>query len=301
MQNREFERADRKLHHSDKRYHLDKRFFSDPPLYGPIRLYQIGRLYCTEDTVIKQHPHIYWYELTLVTGGKGAVITNGVPVPVSPGDIYLSFPSDLHAIESDPEDHLQYDFFAFSTDRADLSEDIEQIVQSHRAPDRRIIRSDTLRSLVSDAIAELDRNDRYTKEVLDSLFTRIPIHLIRCFGREPYKNAPSTISEPEILCYRLMNYIDTHIYTMTSLEELSEVTSYNYSYLSALFRRVTKGTLADYYRTRRLETAKLLIAEGKLSITQISELLNYSSIYTFSRAFKEKFGLSPEQHRKGTR
>ncbi len=298
MPDRELELADQASLRSNKRYHLDKRFFSDPPQYGPLRLYQIGRLYCTEDTLIKQHPHIYWYELTIVTGGKGFVLTNGVPIPVSSGDIYLSFPSDLHAIESDSEEYLQYDFFAFSIERADLCEDLDRIVQTHREPQHRIIRSDTLRAMVSDAIAELDRNDRYTKEVLDALFTRIPIHLIRCFGREPYKNAPSTISEPEILCYRLMNYIDTHIYTMTSLEELAEATSYNYSYLSALFRRVTKGTLGDYYRCRRLETAKLLIAEGKLSITQISELLGYSSIYTFSRAFKEKYGCSPEQYRK---
>lgn len=287
-----------KLQMSPKRYHLDKRFFSDPPHYGPIRLYQIGRLYCDRDTVIGKHPHIYWFELTLVTGGKGTVITNDVSVPVLPGDIYLSFPSDFHAIETDPVDHLEYDFFAFGTDRPDLSEDLGEIIRNHRDPESRIIRSDSLRSLVGNAIAELDREDRYSKELLDSIFTQIPIHLIRCFQKKGFAETPSNVSDPEILCYRLMNYIDTHIYTMTSLEELSEVTNYNYSYLSALFRKVTSSTLIEYYRSRRLETAKILLEEKRLSITKIAEILNYSSIYTFSRAFKDKYGQSPEQYRK---
>ena len=56
--------------------------------------------------------------------------------------------------------------------------------------------------------------------------------------------------------------------------------------------------LTDYYRHRRLETARLLIDEGGLSITEIASLLRYSSIYTFSRAFKEFFGVPPAQYKK---
>lgn len=288
----------KRLDESDKRYHLDKRFFSDPLRYGSIRLYQIGRLYCTKETVICKHRQRFGFELTLVTGGKGTVFTNDIPVPVTAGDIYLSFPGDFHAIESDPVEQLEFDFIAFDTDRADLSEDLAAIMEHHREADRRVVRSDSLRSLIGNAIAELDREDRYSKELLDSIFTQIPIHLIRLFHKKNFKTESAVISDPEILCYRLMNYIDTHIYTMTSLEELSGVTSYNYTYLSALFRKVTGGTLAEYYRGRRLETARLLLEERKTSISKIAELLNYSSIYTFSRAFKEKYGQSPEQYRK---
>ena len=80
---------------------------------------------------------------------------------------------------------------------------------------------------------------------------------------------------------------------------LSHLTfTHNYSYLSSLFRKVTSGTLSDYYRNSRLETARLLILEDQLNISQIADLLHYSSIYTFSRAFKDQYGLSPEQYRK---
>ena len=72
-------------------YHFDKRFFDDPLNYGNIRLYQLGRLHAGINTVVDTHVHGDLYELTVVTDGCGIITTNGVPVKVGRGDIYLSF------------------------------------------------------------------------------------------------------------------------------------------------------------------------------------------------------------------
>ena len=252
--------------------------------------------------MVDKHAHIDWYELTIVTQGKGTVITNDVEIPVRQGDIYLSFPCDFHAIVSDRTDPLRYDFFSFKTEDTELWEALIRVMETHARPDVRTVRDNVIASLVSGAIAELDRDDRYTAEMLKASFTQILVRLLRHFesGTET-EHARYSVTEAEALCYRLMNYIDTHIYTMTSLEELAEVTNYNYSYLSSLFHKTTSGMLTDYYRRRRLETARLLIEEGGLNITEIASLLRYSSIYTFSRAFKEYFNLSPSQYRKSIR
>ena len=55
-------------------------------------------------------------------------------------------------------------------------------------------------------------------------------------------------------------------------------------------------SFSDYYQTRRLDMAKLLILEKKLKINQIAETLNYSSLYSFSKAFKSKYGGSPSRY-----
>lgn len=282
-----------------KHYYLNKNYISDPRPFGSFRLFQIGRLYCTGDTVVDKHAHIDWFELTIVTHGKGTVVTNDVEIPVKQGDIYLSFPCDFHAIISDRSEPLRYDFFSFKTEDATFSEELAMIMETHIQPDRRIIRDDIITSLVSGAIAELDREDRYLHEMIEASCTQILIRLLRAFrGVGDGEHPKSGATEAEALCYRLMNYIDTHIYTLTSLGELAEATNYNYSYLSSLFRKTTSGMLTDYYRRRRLETARLLIDEGSLSITEISSLLRYSSIYTFSRAFKEFYGIAPSQYKR---
>lgn len=288
----------RVIRRPNRKYYLNKHYLASPRSFGTCRLYQIGRLFCSESTRISKHAHIYWFELTVVTEGRGTVFTNDIGVPVRRGDIYLSFPCDFHAITPDPGDPMKYDFFAFGVDREDLSADLERIMQENMAPDRRVIRDDTISALVASAIAEINHDDRYSEELIASIFLQVIIRLIRGFSHVPVSDAHSTVTDKKALCYRLMNYIDTHIYSMTSLEELSALTNYNYSYLSALFRQVTGGTLTDYYRSRRLETARLLIVRNELSITHIADLLNYSSIYTFSRAFKDLYGISPEQYRK---
>ncbi len=280
-------------------YHINKPFLTDPLTFGDFRLYQLGRLYCTGETVIEEHAHIDWFEITVATGGKGMVYTNGACVPIARGEIYLSFPCDHHAIVSDPAEPLKYDFFSFSTSDESLMDDLATIMEQNAAADARTICDEQIAALVSTSIAELDAGKRHSERLLTALFSEIVIRLVRGFFREAPPEAPRPAAErADALCYRLMHYIDTHIYSMQGLDELSVLTGYNYSYLSALFRRVTSESLCDYYRNRRLETARLHIMENALSITQIAELLGYSSIYTFSRAFKGRYGYSPEQYRK---
>ena len=123
-------------------------------------------------------------------------------------------------------------------------------------------------------------------------------YLIREFGSQNKVRYSKNAGESEVLCYQIMNYIDSHIYTMKNLRELSNATNYTYNYLSNLYKKVTSDTLTNYFRNRRLETARLLLLEGVMSVTKISSLLNYSSVYIFSRAFKERYGVPPSELKK---
>ncbi len=279
-------------------YHINRAFLASPRVFGDMRLVQIGRLYCRGDSAVAEHAHIHWFELTVATAGKGIVYTNGVPVPIARGDIYLSFPWDHHAIRSDEKDPLKYDFFAFATENEALNADLLQITETHAAADRRTVRDEAIAPLIGSAIAELDAALMHSEKMIYALLSQTVIRVARAFLRDPTVEAPRTGAESaDALCYRLMHYIDTHIYTMDSLSELAAYTGYNYSYLSALFKSTTAESLSSYYRARRLETARLHIAENLLSITRIAELLRYSSIYTFSRAFKDTYGIAPELYR----
>jgi AraC-like DNA-binding protein/mannose-6-phosphate isomerase-like protein (cupin superfamily) len=279
----------------ENKFHIDKNFFLCPRQYGEIKLYQIGRVYCTERTVVPEHSHLDFFELTIVTGGAGIVVTNGVETPVSKGDIYVSFSGDFHKIISDANDPLRYDFIALQTSNAEMHRDLEDIISRFHSPESRVIVDENIPLLVSNAVAELNESATYSETVLGAVLLQIFAYVIRGFGSvKPLKHSKS-VGDAEILCYQIMNYIDNHIYTMKHLAELSEVTNYNYNYLSNLYKKVTGDTLQNYFSSRRLETARLLLSQGNLNVTQISTLLNYSSIYMFSRAFKLKYGIAPTQ------
>ena len=278
---------------AQKRYHLNLSFLEQPRTFGPISLVQIGRMHCTEHTVVGEHPHRNWFELTVITDGKGTITTNRISVPVCRGQIYLSFPGDLHRIATDADSPLKFDFLSFYTEEPALREELEAIMQDCMDADRRILSDDRIQSLVSNAIAEISNASDFSDIILECSFRQIVCYLLRGLRSLSVERPHAKTGHADELCYRIMNYIDTHLYTMQGLSTLADELCYNYSYLSDRFREVTGDTLQHYYRRRRLETARLLLLEGSLRVGAVAEQLRYSSIYPFSRAFKEEFGISP--------
>lgn len=281
------------------KYHINHNFINGPRLYEDILLYQIGRAYCEAGASVMPHSQRDFFEWTIVTEGRGIIRTNGVALPVKAGDIYISFPADIHSIESNPIEPLSFDFITLNTNNGELRTALDNRRVQFASPNVRVIKSDRIARAVSSAIAEINVEGMdFSNRLLHSLFSEIIIISLRKLGGE-LEGSVKLVSEEERLCYQLMNYIDTHIYTMKSLTELCDITGYNYNYLSNLFKRVSSKTLMEYYTKRRFEVANLLIDEGRCRLTEISELLGFSSLYSFSRAYKNYFGYPPSKYKTG--
>ena len=278
-------------------FHLDKCFVKDPLKFNDFYLVQIGRLYFAPLDFMHLHAHKNFYELTIITDGEGSVITNGTETKVKRGDIYFSLPCDMHEIRSSKNAPMKYDFFSFYTDNEKYLTELEGIARYLSVNDR-VFSDERIAALVCDAIMEFIDDSEFSEDILYSIFKQIMIYIIRNFGSNAAKSRIRVASQADAICYQVMNYIDTHIYSMRSLDELSDIMKYNYSYLSALFKKTTGNTLLSYYHKKRLEVSRLLILEKSMKISDIAETLNYSSLYAFSRAFKEMYGISPKQYLK---
>ena len=274
------------------RYHFNRNYVTEPKNYGNINLLQIGRIFCNEGDIISEHAHQNFYELTIVNGGEGVVYSNGKTYPVKSGDIHLSLPCDIHKITVNANSKLDYDFFAFTINENTFNQELKKITRRLYGSNNRVFKNPNVNSLISNGISEFMKDSPYSTELLENIFTQIIIYLIRSFSN--VKTETSRLTENEVLCYQIMNYIDTHLYSIQNLEDVSPRFNYNYSYLSSLFRKTTGKTLFDYFQSRKLETSKVLILENKHSISEIALMLNYSSLFSFSKAFKAKFGISPK-------
>lgn len=280
----------------NREYYLGNAYFTDPLELEDLYLFQIGRSYCTKNAVIGAHVHTEMFELTLVTGGAGRVFTNDVPTNVKSGDIYLSMPSDIHKIESDGDEPLKYDFIAFKPKNPEFHREIFRIAEEYHAPTMRLFDDEQIRGLVARTISELTSPAVFSEALLSAMLRQILILLVRNFQSTPKMDFPDNTTAADRMCWQLMNYIDTHIYTMKRLSELCEATNYSYGYLSALFKKTTAETLSDYYSRKRTEAAALLLKENKLTVSEIAEALGYSSPYAFSKAFKKQCGVSPKMY-----
>lgn len=74
---------------------------------------------------------------------------------------------------------------------------------------------------------------------------------------------------------------------------LTQAVHADYSSLSKLFSEVTGTTIEKYYIAQRVERAKELLIYGELSLNEIAEQLNYSSVAHLSSQFKAVTGLTP--------
>ena len=138
-------------------YQYVKNYHKNPISYGSIDLLQIGTSHCEANANIESHMHSNFYELTIITSGKGIVTTNNVPVPVEQNDIYVSFPFEQHSIDAPPDMPMHYDHCAFFINDPDLLAEMQQLVFMHGNPEHRIIKNEQLKRLVSDAIYETSK------------------------------------------------------------------------------------------------------------------------------------------------
>ena len=82
---------------------------------------------------------------------------------------------------------------------------------------------------------------------------------------------------------------------------LAESLNHEYSYLSKVFSAVEAVTIERYSMLQRIERAKELLSYGELNVTEVSELLDFSSAAHFSAQFKRETGMSPSQFKKSDR
>ena len=100
----------------------------------------------------------------------------------------------------------------------------------------------------------------------------------------------------------LKNHIDIYIqenYTnpTLSLNELADKFGYSASYLSRFIKQEFGVGFGELINKKRLKYAKKLLASELISISEISEKVGYTSINSFTRAFKREEGITPSQYR----
>ena len=79
---------------------------------------------------------------------------------------------------------------------------------------------------------------------------------------------------------------------------ISEKLDYNYNHLSSLFSEVTGTTIANYIIINKIKRVKELLLYDELTLTEISLLMEYSSVAHLSHQFKKITGLTPTYFKK---
>lgn len=93
-----------------------------------------------------------------------------------------------------------------------------------------------------------------------------------------------------------MSYIKNHYNQDLRLKDVAEAVAISPQYFSKVFKKELGVNFIDYLTNVRMETAKTMIKEGKLTIKEICYQIGYNDPNYFSRLFKKVEGMSPSEY-----
>lgn len=117
-----------------------------------------------------------------------------------------------------------------------------------------------------------------------ALFDILDIHL---------KKKRDDCVSTEDLGEKIKRYIDIHFAEKIRISSLSYMFGYTRNYIYTVFRQKYGVSPQKYLLELKMERAKFLIKEGKLTVEQTALAVGFDDPLYFSRIFKKKNGCSP--------
>ena len=253
--------------------------------------------------------HDFW-EMIYIDSGEIDAITDGLGETVTQGQVLFNKPNELHAHISNGKVSNNMLVISFTSHSPAMSFFDHKLFTLDKT-------QKTLLSLFMNeakiALGEIS-GDFENKNPID--FTNAPfgsVQLLECYfiefllilkrsNDEAVRVVTKTESTLELarsaIAGLMVDYLKNNVYQNVTLKDLCQKFYMGKTQLCKIFSSYAEKGPIEYFLDLKIEESKRLLCQEKHSISKISDLLGYSSIHAFSRAFKNAVGLSPNEYRK---
>ena len=247
-----------------------------------------------------QHKHDF-YQLVYCNGGFGEVLVENEVYPVSRGCAFLIPPMMLHGFNQIEGMRLtEIKFFATGTN---FDKSLKQLPLAYNFDE-----NDATVDMILRVVEEGLNASVYSREATDALLVLLLVKLIRSHaslsslgsrylgvGGTDGGSSPICNSDADFL--RVIDYIERHLSESITLDDLTKIVHFDKSYLIVHFKEKYRMPPMKYVNMLRIERAKVLLTLTDKSITEIAGEVGFGSVHYFSRFFKEKEKISPNDYR----
>ena len=157
-------------------------------------------------------------------------------------------------------------------------------------------------SLIQQLALVLVNESQKGKGISNNLYTQslshtLGLHLIQNFSQSSIVTEENFDGLPMFLERRLDEYIQENLENNITLQQIADVVNLSISHLNRLFQQ-TKGISVYQYVIRcRIDRAKQLLKQKKLTLAQIASQVGFCDQSHFSRHFKKLIGVTPKVFR----
>lgn len=233
--------------------------------------------------------HNFW-ELSFIDSGSLDTTVDDEPYTLNSMDLILYAPGQYHTQSTKDKTSCSYLTILFDMDMPHPEFIINRVYNAQRDIHA------ALNNFIKVSSAELLYDDElmlcYLKELI------IKILQYDFLSDVPVASSPMQQKFENELLNNIIIYINEHIYEQLTIEEICHKFSISRSSLQTLFKNNVKVPPKQYISDLKLNKSKILIKESVYTISEISNILGFTSIHYFSRKFKQRFGIAPTDYAK---
>ncbi|MCD8089571.1 MAG: AraC family transcriptional regulator [Clostridiales bacterium] len=237
----------------------------------------------------KEHMHKY-VEILYVFSGTQYITVEGRPYAVRQGEAAVVFPDTAHAYFKKPGNSADELILVFDPaylltlfPLADSAYTKTPVIPKKRIDAETVYALETI-----DKNMPVEKKLGYLLIIFSDLYGKTEITRRT---RIPIKN----------LAEKIINYIDTNYSEPITRESLAKEFNVSKVYITKIFSEKIKINLRTYLGQIRCRKAAELLRTTDFTVTAIGSLSGFESERTFTRVFKENFGMSPGAYRKEIR
>ena len=237
------------------------------------------------------HNHL---ELFYIVGGKGQFLIQDQLYPVNANNLVIINPNVTHTEVSLNAQPLEY--IVLGIEGIELQPNASSNGQFSILDQ---FESAEITGCLRNILREMEQKNTGYEDICQAYMEILIIRLMRNTALAIPSEAHAISTNRQ--CAAVRRYIDLHFKESLTLEQLAEEGHMNKYYLSHAFKREYGVSPINYMISRRIEESKYLLAETDLSMSQIAQLLGFSSLSYFSQVFHRTQDISPKEYRQSQR
>ena len=261
-----------------------------------------------EHQVLKKHTHDF-YHMFYIKKGKGIMHIDENDYDICENEIYLCPPGTYHGMTAQEDIPVSVIEIKFTISHEDLQKLIFNM--------QKRIKCNTYDFYLKleELLKEAFYKSSLYKEIIDTGFTKLLLELARSAKNENHSysavvngifknNSMETIKDgagSSAVLKNVLEYINNNYSEDITLKQLAEVGAVSPGHLNKIFKEAFNMSPMKFINNFRLDKAKELMMYSDFNISQISELVGFSSIHYFSRFFKKKENMTPNEYRENVK
>lgn len=236
-------------------------------------------------------PHAHNYmELFYITGGKGQFLIHDQSYPVDTNDLVMINPNVPHTETGVKSKPLEYIVLGISGVELASTDSFNGhfLILNH-------FENRELTTCIHNILREMEQKNPGYEEVCQAYAEILIIRLMRNIAISAGGEPQGISDNPQ--CAAVKRYMDLHFKESLTLEQLAAEAHMNKFYLAHAFKREYGVSPIHYLISLRIEESKYLLTETDLTMSQIAQILGFSSPSYFSQVFRKTQGTSPMDYR----